>query len=133
MRVGDFERLEHALDAAVLAPFAVKRIETGIGLENGKAVGNVPVHVDGRNPIAEVLQRACAGRAGPERNIPFRRPAAHQDRDMELRCHSAAASWDPAAGMPMRLISHSSIIPLFAKTRSRTSSPSCSTSAAVAP
>ncbi len=134
MRIGDFQRLKHALDAAVLAPFAVKRIETGIGFEKRKPVGDVAVHVDGRNPIAEVLQRACAGRAGSERNIPFRRPAAHQDRDMvELLCHSAAARWAPSPGTPMRLISHSSVIPLCANTRSRTSSPSCSMSAAVAP
>ena len=56
MRIGDFQRFEHALDAAVLAPLAVKRIETGIGLENGKAVGDVAVHVDGRDLIAEAAQ-----------------------------------------------------------------------------
>src|SRR5262249_40029906 len=95
----------------------------------------IAVHIDARDAITFALKCFGARFSGIERNLAFGGPSAHQDSYVLIVSrHSAAmrlASASPGC-IPMRLISHSSSIPLLARTRSLTSSPSVSTSAALA-
>src|SRR6185503_15135020 len=103
--------------------------DVGFGLERADERAHVARQVDGFYLVAGALQRLDAARAGRERNLAFGRPSAHQHGDALLHWR---ASFAAAGGRPIRRISHSSVTPLLALTRRRTSSPRFSMSAAVA-
>ncbi len=115
MGVRNFQSFQNALDTAILAPLAMKRIEADVGLQSGKGVGNVSIHIDPRDAIANRFKRVRAGRTGIKRHLALSGPASHQDSYMvKSPVHKAAASSAPEAlaAIPMRLISHSSWMPL---------------------
>ena len=84
MGVGDADRLEHALDAAVLAEAAMQRVEAHVGAKRGELGRHVAPDIEAGHAVALRFERLGAGLAGTERDFPFRRPAAHQHRDVGL-------------------------------------------------
>ncbi len=143
MRVGDADDLQNALDGAVLARPAVQEIERNVGFERLQHAGDVTADVDAGQPVILLLQDIGAGFPRAQRDLPLRRPSAHQDRDVLASIHpprSAFPDSDPLTrdviygdcASPIRRISHSSSTPELALTRSRTSSPRFSMSAALA-
>ena len=152
MGVGDPEPLEDALDAAVLAPAAVQRVEGDVGprlAERRREVG-AGVDLDDLESLLPQRSRALATRH--ERNLTLGRTAAHQHCDAgccparHARLNPVPAGLLPALsglsslfsffrgpyGRPTRMISHSNDIPVDSKTFFRTNSPKFSRSAAFA-
>src|SRR5690606_8845005 len=127
MGVGNAEHLEQALNAPVLTPAAMQRIESDIRLQREKLIGNIAPDINLRHAVAARFQRLGTSPARDEADFAFRAPAALQDGDM-LAAHTLPSP----RFKPMRRISHSSVTPLVAFTRARTSSPSSSRSLAVA-
>src|SRR5262249_7698335 len=130
MRIGNAEQLEHALNRAVLAAAPVQRVEHHVGsrLQQLHKLLEIARHVDRDDVVALGLECLGAFLATRERDLALSRPAAHEHGD----AGHGTASLRPAAGRPIRRISHSSLTPNFSKTRRRTSSPRPSISAAVA-
>ncbi len=127
MGIRNFRHLKNALHAPVLAPRAVQRIESHVGLEFRQPEGQVMAGIQLGDPVACFAQCGGAGPAGDEADLPFRRQTAHQ------HCHvNVAARRVRHELLPNRRISHSSRTPLVSLTRLRTSSPRDSRSAAVA-
>jgi hypothetical protein len=56
MRIGNFEIFEDALDGAILAERAVKRIEDDIRLQSGKFFRDIARNVDARHFEAFLLR-----------------------------------------------------------------------------
>src|SRR6056297_3212237 len=163
MGVGDAHPFQQALDAAILAPAAVQGVENDVGFDLGQALREVGAGIDLDHVISLAAQRLGAALTRAERHLALGGGATHQDHDAGRRsartCHQPIASvcrrnsvarsavyrcapflvrgsvarqpYDP--GRPMRLISHSSVIPLCSKTLFRTSSPRPWRSAADAP
>ena len=71
MRIGNRQRLEHALNGAVLARMAVQHHQRRIGAQLGKPGGDGAIDVDPGHLIATALQRIGAGFAGAQRDLPF--------------------------------------------------------------
>ena len=88
--VGDGQRLQHALDAAVLAPVAVQGVEADVGLQAGQHLGQVAAGVDAADLGAQPLQRLGAAAAGDQ-----------QTSRSEERPPSRTATWRPASGWVM--------------------------------
>src|SRR5215813_6663217 len=152
MRVGHRQHLEHALNAAILAILAVQGVEH----DDRTAATRRPQEFDQGPQVAfdlefddlvtTLAQPLGASLAAHQRHLALGRPAAHQDRDL-TRHPSAPLRTGPSAPLrtgpsaplrtgpsaPMRRISHSNWTPHFSRTRRRTSSPSASMSAALAP
>ncbi len=82
MRVGDAQDFENALDRPVFADPAVQRVERDVGLQPCEDFGDVARDVDAGDAVAGLLERGGAAVSGIERDRPFRRPAAHQNRNM---------------------------------------------------
>ena len=87
MGVGQLQRFQHALDATVLAPFAMQGVEDHVGLGGGQHLGDVDAWIDPRDLGPQPLQRIGAFRARDQADLAFRRRAAEQDGDM------AAGEW----------------------------------------
>uniref|UniRef100_A0A0N4ZGW4 LigA n=1 Tax=Parastrongyloides trichosuri TaxID=131310 RepID=A0A0N4ZGW4_PARTI len=81
--VGNLQRLKDALDAAVLAPFAVQGVEDHVGLQRGQHLGQIAPGVDARDLGHLPFQGVRAAATRGQRDLAFRRQAAHQDSDME--------------------------------------------------
>ena len=84
MGIGDAHGLEQALDAAILAVAAVQGVEADIGPELGEPRGHIAADIEAAHAVALRFERVGAGRAGAERDLPLRRQAAHQHRDVNL-------------------------------------------------
>src|SRR5512136_1433443 len=84
MSIGNAERLEYALDAAILAEAAMQRVEAHVGAELGEPGRHVAGDVEAGRAVALCLERRGAGLARAQRHFPFRRPAAHQHGDVGL-------------------------------------------------
>ena len=94
MGVGDAERLQHALDAAILAEAAMQRVEADVGAKLGELGRHVAPDIEAAHAVALRFERLGAGLAGAERDFPFRRPAAHQHRDVGLCVrHESSPAW----------------------------------------
>ena len=127
-------RSSSALDAAVLAPAAVQRVEHDIRLRRQPS-SSAPT-VAGRRRSSSPRSRPRPARRRP----PGRRPARPRARPTSPPISTATrlVTCVPAHGVrsrrgtPMRWISQSSSTPVVSRTRRRTSSPSASRSAAVA-
>ncbi|MNI55090.1 hypothetical protein D3C73_1100170 [compost metagenome] len=83
MGIGQLQRLEDALDAAVLAPFAVQGVEDDVGLQRRQHLGQVAARVDTRDLADLPLQGVRAAAPRGQRDLAFRRQAAHQDSDVK--------------------------------------------------
>ena len=83
MGVFEAHDVEQALDGAVLAGRAVERVEHHIGPRLGQPRGDVTVHVDPGDAVAERLQCLGHTRAGGEGDLALGGPAAHQHRNVE--------------------------------------------------
>src|SRR5262245_13240162 len=136
MRVGHRQHLEHALDAAILAILAVQSVEHDVRTATTRRAQEfdqgpqVALDLEFDDFVTTLAQPLGAGLAAHQRHLALGRPAAHQDRD--LTGHpSAPLRTGPHS--PTRRISHSNWTPHFSRTRRRTSSPSASMSAALAP
>src|SRR6185312_3302782 len=127
MRIGQAQHLEHALDGAVLAAAAMQGVEDDIGRRRklGDEPAEIARHIDALHRIAKLFERRGTFAPRYQRALALGGPAAHQHGD--TAAHRAASS-----GKPTRRISQSSAMPLEARTRARTASPSASRSAAVA-
>src|SRR3546814_20524666 len=103
----------------------MERIEHDIGLHFGQPDRNVAVHVDAGDLVPLAFQSLGNALPAHQRDRPFVRPAAHQDRDVEFgESHFVlpTRSWSGApANMPTRWISHSSAMPELSFTRSEES------------
>ena len=77
MGVGDREPLEDALDAAVLAPAAVQRIEGDVGPEPGQHLRQVRAGVDFDDLKSLLPQRSRTLATRHERYVTLGRTAAH--------------------------------------------------------
>ncbi len=84
MGVRDGKRLQHALDAAILAIAAVQSVEADIGPEFGKPRGDIAADIEPAHAIALAFECRGAGGAGAERDLAFRGQASHQHRDVNL-------------------------------------------------
>src|SRR6478672_4628877 len=94
MGVGDAERLQYALNGAVLAEAAMQRVEADVGAKLGELGRHVAPDIEAGHVEALRFERLGAGLAGTERDFPFRRPAAHQHHDMGLSvCHESSPAW----------------------------------------
>ena len=80
--VGDAQRLQHALDAAVLAPLAVQGVEADVGLQLGQHLGEVAAGVDAADLGAQPLQGVGALAAGDQADLALGREPAQQDGDV---------------------------------------------------
>ena len=87
------EQLQQALDAAVLAPAAVQRVEADVGLRSAaQLLGEIAAGVDARHLVAGALERLGAGLAGVEADLALGRQAAHQHGDVVEPARSADAA-----------------------------------------
>ena len=84
MGIAEAHQVHHALYRPVLAGRAVQRVEHHIGRGLDQPGGDIALHIDPGHAMAAALQRVGDARAGHQRDLPLRRPAAHQDRDMKL-------------------------------------------------
>src|SRR5476649_2953965 len=82
MRIGNAKDLENALNRSILADTSMQGVEGDIRLQFGEHFSNVAADIDPRNAIAGALERVGATASRIERDWPFRRPAAHQHRNM---------------------------------------------------
>ena len=82
MGIGQTEGLQHALNAAVLAPGAVQGVEADIGLQVGENRGEIAPGVDAADPGAQPVQGVGAGAARGQAHLALRRQSAHQHGDM---------------------------------------------------
>ncbi len=82
MREAQAERLQHALDAAVLAPLAMQGVEADVGLQLAEHLGHVAPGVDAADPGAQPLQGVGALAAGDQADLPFGGRPAHQNGDV---------------------------------------------------
>ena len=96
-------------------------------VERGDHSTEIGADFDRLHVVARVTQCGDHLRAAGETHLAFGGDTAIEDRDALQDTISVRG-----AGVPMRLISHSSVMPLVACTRRRTSSPRPSRSAAVA-
>ena len=69
MGVANSERLEHALDAAVLAVAPVQSVEADIGLELGEPGSHVAADIEPGHAVAFALERSGASSARAERHF----------------------------------------------------------------
>ena len=85
MGVGNPQGLQHALDAAVLAPGAVQTVQHHVGPDQaGQHIGQIPSSVHTADSYALPLQRARTLLARREGHLPLRGKATHQDGDMKV-------------------------------------------------
>jgi len=82
--IGKAQRLQHALDAAVLAPFAVQGVEDDVGLQFGQHLGQVSAGVDAGDLADLPFQGLGAHLPRAQGNLPFGRQPAHQDGDVQV-------------------------------------------------
>src|SRR6185437_6838488 len=123
MGVGNPQKFQHALNAAIFAPPAMQRVEHHVRL-GGEELGFESLAVvDLDHDETFLAQSLRAGTPRDQAHFAFGGQPAQEHGDF---FHSAFS------GIPTRLISHSSVTPDFALTRVRTSSPSPSMSAALA-
>ena len=113
MRIGNLQGLEDRRHAAILAPFAMQRIEGDVGSEIGKNARDVALHIDGRDLETGIAQ-GLAHR--PRRLLRLTSRSADQPPISTATCVSCGircvmALLRPPLGNPMRLISHSSSTP----------------------
>jgi hypothetical protein len=106
--VGNAHQLEDALDAAILAPAAVQRVEDGIGrrregFDKGR---HVVANVDFGHLVARLSQTLRAGVSGDQRNLSLGRGPAHQNCDSLAHVSPSRAAGVVSACRPMRRISH---------------------------
>jgi hypothetical protein len=85
MAVANLQDFKQALDGAILARPPMEQIECNVRAKLGQDHRNIALDVDAGNAVTEALQRDRTGGTGAQRYFAFRRPAAHQDRDMP-RC-----------------------------------------------
>ena len=84
MGVGNLQRLQHALDAAVLAPGAVQAIQHHVGFDQaGQHIGQVAPGVHAADPHALPLQRLGALFPRRQRHLALGGQTAHQDGDVK--------------------------------------------------
>ncbi len=82
MRVPQPERLQDALDAAVLAPLAVQGVEADVGLQPAEHLGHVAPGVDAADLGAQAFERIGALAAGDQAHLPFGGKPAQQNGDV---------------------------------------------------
>ena len=82
MRVGNAKKFKHALDRSILADPAMQCVERNIRLQPGEHIGDIAADIDTGDAIADALERFGASASRIERDRPFRRPSAHQHRNM---------------------------------------------------
>ncbi len=87
MGIGNPDRLQHALNGAVLARPPVQHHQRHVGLQLIEHGGDIALHIDAGDAIALALERRRARRAGSQRNLTLRRPSAHQNCNV-FRAHS---------------------------------------------
>ena len=83
MGIGNAHPFEDALNAAVLAPAPVQRIEGDIGLQRGETRAEIGAGIDLSNGITLFPQRFRAFMPGRQRHLALGGRATHQYRDME--------------------------------------------------
>src|SRR5690606_10335494 len=146
MRVGNPQPFEDALDASVLAPATMQRVEDDIRPGTRKHLGQILPGIDLDYVESFTPQRSRAFASGNERYLALGRPAALEHCDTGA-CPARHARLVRRPGVhcpeawlfagshcsPTRMISHSRLIPVLSKTFFRTSSPRDSRSAAFAP
>src|SRR5580658_6501357 len=106
MRIGQTERLEDALNAAIFTPLTMQRIEAHLWSEPGENLGKVATGVDPRDGGAEPVESVCASGAGNQAHLALRRNSAHQDSDAAAGQGSLHERTSSCA-TPSRRISHS--------------------------
>ena len=58
-----------------------------VGLERLQDGGDVAADIDAGQPVIQLLQNIGAGLAGAQRDLPLRRPSAHQDCNVLSSVH----------------------------------------------
>ena len=112
MGVGHRQHLEHALDAAILAVFAVQGVEHHVG----PAAAGRPQEIDQRaqvaldvvfdDLVAAFAQALGAGLAAHQRDLALGRPAAHQDRDLAAHAGTLRCGGFPSRSRTPLLLEH---------------------------
>ena len=80
--VGDLQRFEDALHAAVFAVFAMKRIEAGVGLEGCEHGCDVAADVDFGDGVAFRFEGLRHGGSGAEGHVTLGGQATFEDGDV---------------------------------------------------
>ena len=85
MGIGQPHQVHHALYRAIFAGGTVERVEHHVGRSFVQPLRHIMAHIDPGHPVAALLQRQSDALAAHQRDRPFVRPAAHQDRDVKAR------------------------------------------------
>ena len=92
MGVADAHQVHQALDGAVLAGRAVEGVKHHVRLHRGEHLGEVAIHVDAGDAVAEALQRIGDAGAAGQRHLALGRPTAHENGDVEGLNHQSSPS-----------------------------------------
>ena len=84
MGIGDLQRLQDALDTAVLAPLAVKGVQDNVGFKRRQHLGQVTAGIDAGDPGDLSLEGVGALLAGRQGHLTLRGQPAHQDGDVQF-------------------------------------------------
>ncbi len=84
MGIGDAHQIQHALNRAVFARYAMQRIEYDVGRRLGNPCGNITIHVDPRHTMAPAFKSVGDTVPAHERDFALVGPTAHQDNNMKF-------------------------------------------------